>query len=198
MVVVLWILVLLLKLAQRHQHQRRRLNIENKSILTKRSESLSALKMIRGSRSGYPLPLFFSSPSHPCEPDMQMSQQITAKFSALYTHNCILRHKSQNQQEHPSQHHHRQHAHRGRQRHHTLLLNIHGQCLPHVIPTNSVLYFGQTFQERKLSYFSQKMHLRIFIVVSTVVLKNSSIDCVAKLSVEVDGNLIAHPEKFSL
>ena len=40
------------------------------------------------------------------------------------------------------------------------------------------------------------MHLRIFIVVSTVVLKNSSIDCVAKLSVEVDGNLIAHPENF--
>ena len=61
-----------MKLAQRHQHQRRRLNIENKSILTKRSESLSALKMIRGSRSGYPLPLLFSSPSHPCEPDIKI------------------------------------------------------------------------------------------------------------------------------
>ena len=35
-------------------------------------KSLSALKMIRGSRSGYPLPLLFSSPSHPCEPDIKI------------------------------------------------------------------------------------------------------------------------------
>ena len=28
--------------------------------------------MIRGSRSGFPLPRFFSSPSHPCEPDMKI------------------------------------------------------------------------------------------------------------------------------
>ena len=70
-----------------------------------------------------------------------MPQQSTARFSALYTHNCILRHKSQNQQEHPSQHHHRQHAHRGWERYHTLLLNIHGQCLPHVIPADGILQF---------------------------------------------------------
>ena len=46
-------------------------------------------------------------------------------------------------------------------------------------------------------YSTNKMYLRIFIIVPTVVLENSSIDGVTKLSVEVDGNLVAHPEIFS-
>ena len=39
-------------------------------------------------------------------------------------------------------------------------------------------------------------HLRIFVIVSTVILKNGPVDGVAKLVVEVDGDLVAHPEKL--
>ena len=39
-------------------------------------------------------------------------------------------------------------------------------------------------------------HLRIFVIVSTVILKNGPVDSVAKLVVEVDGDLVAHPEKL--
>ena len=39
-------------------------------------------------------------------------------------------------------------------------------------------------------------HLRIFVIVSTVILKNGPVDSVAKLVVEVDGDLVAYPEKL--
>ena len=39
-------------------------------------------------------------------------------------------------------------------------------------------------------------HLRIFVIVSTVILKNGPVDSVAKLVVEVDGDLVAHPENL--
>ena len=52
-----------------------------------------------------------------------------------------------------------------------------------------ILYFI-TF----LSLISE--HLRIFVIVSTVILKNGPVDSVAKLVVEVDGDLVAHPEKL--
>ena len=38
-------------------------------------------------------------------------------------------------------------------------------------------------------------HLRIFVIVSTVILKNGPVDSVAKLVVEVDGDLVAHPDE---
>ena len=59
-------------------------------------------------------------------------------------------------------------------------------------------YIILLFYHIKWIYSTDKIDLRIFIIVSTVVLENSPIDCVAKLSVEVDGNLVANPEKVSL
>merc|ERR1719150_231266 len=61
------------------------------------------------------------------------------------------------------------HVNRGGKRDHTFLLHIHGQRFPHVVC--------------------------VFVIVSTVILKNGPVDSVAKLVVEVDGDLVAHPDE---